>query len=70
MRIRIALGIAPKYGPKKGITLVTPTITLTNKAYGVFKILVPAKQIKPIITESIIFPVIKPINVSLVKRIS
>ena len=27
-----ALGMAPRYGPKNGITLVTPTITLTRIA--------------------------------------
>ena len=30
-----ALGIAPKYGPKNGITFVMPTITLINKEYGI-----------------------------------
>ena len=30
--MRIALGIAPIYGPKNGITFVTPTITLTSTA--------------------------------------
>ena len=31
-RIRKALGTAPMKGPKKGITLVTPTIRLTSGA--------------------------------------
>ena len=49
---RKVLGIAPIYGPKNGITLVTPTITLTKSAYGVPIILVHMKQIIPIIMES------------------
>ena len=32
IKIRIALGIAPRYGPKKGMIFVIPTITLTSKA--------------------------------------
>ena len=31
-RIRKALGMAPRKGPKKGMTLVTPTTTLTRGA--------------------------------------
>ena len=31
-KIRKALGMAPRKGPKKGITLVTPTTTLTSGA--------------------------------------
>ena len=33
-RIKMAEGIPPMKGPKKGITLVIPTITLTNREYG------------------------------------
>ncbi len=35
-RMISALGTAPMNGPKKGITFVTPTITLTSSAYGMF----------------------------------
>ena len=49
----MAHGMAPKNGPKKGIMFVTPIITLTKAAYGVPKMLVPTKQIIPIIKESI-----------------
>ena len=49
--IRTALGIAPIYGPKNGITLVTPTITLTSIAYGIFKIDVPIKHKIPIMID-------------------
>ena len=31
-RIRNALGMAPRKGPKKGMMLVTPTTTLTSGA--------------------------------------
>ena len=34
-----ALGIAPIYGPKNGMILVTPTSTLINAVYGIFAIL-------------------------------
>ena len=58
--IRIALGTAPMYGPKNGMTFVTPTITLTNNVYGIFKIDNPKKHSTPIIAESMIFPIINP----------
>ena len=35
-RISNALGTAPINGPKNGITFVTPTMTLTSSAYGMF----------------------------------
>ena len=63
--IKIALGIAPIYGPKNGITFVTPTITLTSNVYGIFNILSPIKHNIPIITESIIFPMMNPPKISL-----
>ena len=63
--IRIALGTAPMYGPKNGMTFVTPTITLTNNIYGIFKIDNPKKHNTPIIAESMIFPIINPPNISL-----
>ena len=34
-------GTAPMTGPKKGITLVTPTITETSRALGIFKTVQP-----------------------------
>ena len=64
-RISNVLGIAPIYGPKNGITLVTPTITLTNIVYGIFKNDSPIKQSTPIIAESIILPIRNPPNISL-----
>jgi hypothetical protein len=64
-KIRTALGIAPIYGPKKGITLVTPTITLIKSMYGIFRIVSPKKQSTPIIIESMIFPIINPPKISL-----
>ena len=55
-----ALGMAPIYGPKNGMILVTPTITLINSGYGIFKMDTPMKQRIPIIKESISLPEIKP----------
>ena len=63
--IRIADGIAPINGPKNGITLVTPTITLTKSVYGIFMRDNPMQHITPIIMESIIFPIINPPKISL-----
>ena len=33
--ISMTLGTAPTYGPKNGMTFVTPTITATNRLYGI-----------------------------------
>ena len=35
--ISAAQGMPPKYGPKTGITLVTPTVTATSIGYGILK---------------------------------
>ena len=61
--IKKALGIAPIYGPKKGITLVIPTIRLIRVTYGSFKRCMQIKQMIPMIRESMIFPVINPPNI-------
>ena len=41
IRIKRVAGTAPMTGPKKGITLVTPTITETSRALGIFKTVQP-----------------------------
>ena len=61
--IKMEQGIAPKKGPKNGITLVTPITTLTSAAYGNCNRDVPQKHKQPIIIESITLPMIKPIKV-------
>ena len=68
IRINRALGIAPRYGPKNGITFVTPTITLTSIAYGVPINVVPIKHNNPIIIESSTLPLMNPINVRCTNR--
>ena len=55
--------IPPMYGPKYGIILVIPTITLISIAYGNLNISIAKKQIIPIISESIAFPMMKPENI-------
>ena len=67
-RIKNALGMAPINGPKNGMILVTPTKTLTNRGYGIFKMETPIKQRTPIIRESISLPEIKPPKILLVCR--
>ena len=42
IKIIMALGTAPRYGPKNGITFVMPTMTLISNAYGNLKIRMPA----------------------------
>ena len=59
----MVLGMAPMYGPKNGMTLVTPTITLTSATYGMRSIRQHTKQIAPIMSESMILPLIKPPNI-------
>ena len=49
-RIRNALGTAPINGPKNGITLVTPTITLIRSTYGIFKNFKEKKHMMPMIS--------------------
>ena len=57
-----AQGIAPMNGPKKGIMLVTPTITLISMVYGILSRFITTKQRIPIMRESKSFPSIKPPN--------
>ena len=57
-RIRIE-GIAPRKGPKNGITLVQPTIKLISIVNSNPIMLIPKKQRIPIISESRSFPLIK-----------
>ena len=59
----MVLGMAPMYGPKNGMTLVTPTITLMSATYGMRSIRQHTKQIAPIMSESMILPLIKPPNI-------
>jgi len=59
-KIKKKQGIAPIKGPKKGITLVTPTITDTRRVYGIFIMLKTKKVRMPIMILSIIFPRINP----------
>lgn len=61
-------GIAPKNGPKKGIILVTPMITLIKTQNGIPNMLVITKQIIPMIIESNIFPTKKPPKVLCANR--
>ena len=65
----IADGIAPINGPKNGMTFVTPIMIDTSSAWGVPMSIVPAKQIKPMITESMIFPIKKPRNVRFTRSV-
>ena len=58
-------GMAPMMGPKKGITLVTPTVTLTSMGYGIWKMAHRMKQSTPMMAESMILPLIKPTNTRL-----
>ena len=58
-------GTAPMNGPKNGMILVTPTITLINTANGSFNNDIPTKHIIPIIIESIILPLMNPPKVLL-----
>ena len=51
-----ALGIAPIYGPKNGMILVTPTSTLINAVYGILAILRAIKVMIATMIESMIFP--------------
>ena len=60
---RNAAGIAPMNGPKKGITFVTPIMTLKSIGNGIFKIVTPMKQIIPIMRESTSLPMMKPPNI-------
>ena len=50
-------------GPKKGITFVTPIMTLKSIGNGIFKIVTPMKQIIPIMRESTSLPMMKPPNI-------
>lgn len=63
-------GIAPIKGPKNGIILVMPTKTLISKAYGILQSDVTMKQSIPMIMESIILPLINPLNILSVYLIS
>ena len=61
-------GMAPRKGPKNGIILVTPIITLINTLNGVPIMLVHTKHRIPMIRESKILPTKKPPNVLFEKR--
>ena len=52
----ITLGMAPMKGPKKGMTLVTPTTTLMSSAKGILNRLIRMKQSTPIMALSISLP--------------
>ena len=60
---RTALGIAPKNGPKNGITLVTPIITLISATKFIFMKDIAIKHKIPIISESRSLPDINPDSV-------
>ena len=55
--------MAPMKGPKKGMMLVTPTITAIRAGYGNFKMLQHTRQMIPIIRESSSLPLIKPLMI-------
>ena len=55
-------GIAPINGPKNGIILVIPILVLMSTGNSILKIVIRIKQIIPMIKESRIFPVIKPLR--------
>ena len=59
-------GIAPRNGPKKGITFVTPTITAMSSASGMFSTSRHTYVRIPIIIASRILPTMNPINVSFI----
>ena len=54
------LGTAPINGPKKGMILVTPIITLIMVIYGIFITVSATKVIIPMIRESMMLPEINP----------
>ena len=54
--ISAAQGMPPMYGPKTGITLVTPTVTATSIGYGILKIVTPIKHSTPMMAESSSLP--------------
>ena len=58
-------GIVPKKAPKTGINAVTPITTLINKAYGIFKIIIPIKHKTPITRASVHCPNMNLENISL-----
>ena len=60
--------MAPKKGPKNGIILVTPTITLIKTQNGVPIMLVQIKHKIPIIMESMILPTKNPPKVLFANR--
>ena len=55
IKISNAQGTAPINGPKNGIMLVTPTMTLISIGYGIFMMLTTTKQRTPMMAESKIF---------------
>ena len=59
-RISKKLGIAPRKGPKKGMTLVTPTKTDTSGVYGISSSEQPMKHSTPMMRESSSLPRTKP----------
>ena len=66
--MRIALGIAPMYGPKTGMTFVTPTIVAMSTGYGRRRMLMPMKHSTPMMSESKILPRINPPKMRLARR--
>ena len=68
IKIMNALGIAPMNGPKKGIMLVIPTITLIRGVNGIPIIDITINVSSPMIIESIILPTTNPPKVLSVKR--
>jgi len=68
IKISNAQGTAPIKGPKNGIMLVTPTMTLISIGYGIFMMLTTTKQRTPMMAESKIFPLINPPKVESIRR--
>ena len=63
-RIKNVLGMAPRKGPKKGMMLVTPTMTDTRGVYGNFRMEQQMKHRIPMMRESNSFPRTKPEKIS------
>ena len=63
-------GTAPINGPNTGIIFVNPTMKLISTANGSRMISIPMKQITPMISESIILPMMKLLNIREVSRLS
>ena len=63
IKIKIADGMAPINGPKNGMILVTPMITLIKAVFGIPKMEQTMAQMTPMIALSSNFPLKNPLNI-------